>query len=434
MSLRACFLAVCLVAGSGWAAQAQGTAQPVTDAPVTTAPAPPTPAPQPAPPVPKPPAVAVSSLAAPDAFSTAGRDTGVPASLWQGTSLKTVRTVLPLLATKTLSPAGATLARRVLATGAAGPQGAGENPELLAARTQALLAQGDPRAAAVILSRAPGVDRSPDLAHAAAESALLAGDDARACAVAQSLGSGRDDIYWLRLRAYCQVLAGHADQAQLTFDLAQAQAKDPIFARLMGAKIAGAGDPGAASLRNGLDVALSRSLGLDLSAGKPSPAVAAALSKGDPSPPSFDVSTAPADIGALTDTLMRGEPMRDALLVALLEASTSPDSKARVRGQAAMLMALALSDLPLSPDARGQLAAVPTPEGKAPVGRDLALDMAVDQKLIGEAVLLSLWTCADAGPAGPVLGDRIRIVWALHAVGLEQEARTFALEGLLGLK
>lgn len=426
MSLRACFLALCLVAGSGMAARAQDAAQP-------TAP-PPSPPPTLPSPATRPSGVAVSTLAAPDAFSSAGRDTGLPGNLWQGASLKTVRTVLPLLATKTLSPAGAALARRVLATGAAGPQGAGEDPSLLAARAQALLAQGDPRAAAVILSRAPGVDRSPELAHAAAESALLAGDDGRACAVAQALGSGRDDIYWLRLRTYCQAIAGHPDQAQLTFDLAQAQAKDPVFARLMSAKIAGTGNPGAASLRNGLDVALSRSLGLDLAAAKPSPAVEAAMSTGDPSPPSFDVSTAPPDISILTDALMRGEPMRDPLLIALLEGTGSPDPKVRARAQAAMLMALALSGSPLTADARGQLAAVPTPEGRAPVGRDLVLDMAADQKLMGEAVLLALWTCADAGAAGPAIGDRIRIVRALHAVGLEQEARTFALEGLLGLR
>jgi hypothetical protein len=53
---------------------------------------------------------------------------------------------------------------------------------------------------------------------------------------------------------------------------------------------------------------------------------------------------------------------------------------------------------------------------------------------MGEAALLSLWICADAGPAGPALGDRVRIVRALHAVGLDADARAFALEGLLALK
>ncbi|MGZ3377675.1 MAG: hypothetical protein ACXU8S_13865, partial [Phenylobacterium sp.] len=68
------------------------------------------------------------------------------------------------------------------------------------------------------------------------------------------------------------------------------------------------------------------------------------------------------------------------------------------------------------------------------VGRDLALDAAADQKLAGEAALLALWTGAEAGPSGVVMGDRVRIVRALHAVGLEADARAFALEGLIGLK
>ena len=347
--------------------------------------------------------------------------------------MKTARTVLPLLATKTLSPAAAALARRVLATGAVGPQGAGDDPALVRARASALLAQGDPKAAGAILMRAPGVDRSPELAHAAAETALLAGDDARACGVAEGLTSGRDDVYWLRLRTYCQAIAGHADQAQLTFDLAQAQARDPVFGRLMTAKLAGAGNPGAASLRNGLDYALSHSLGLDLAAAKASPEVAAALSADGPQEPLFDAAAAPADVMLLVEPLMKGEPVRDVVVQALVEAAGGAEPKARARGQAAAALALALSG-PLNADGRAQFAALPLPEGKAPLGRDLALDAAADQQLMGEAALLALWTGAEAGPAGPAIGDRVRIVAALHAVGLEVDARAFALEGLIALK
>jgi hypothetical protein len=377
--------------------------------------------------------VEVSTLAAPDAFTTPGRNTGLPQTLWRGASVKTARTVLLLLESKTLSPAAAALARRVLATGAPGPQGAGTDPVLAGARASALLAQGDAKAAAAILSRAPGVDRNPELAHAAAESALLTGDDARACAVALGLTSGRDDVYWLRLRTYCQALAGHADQAQLTFDLAQAQVKDVVFGRLMAAKLAGAGNPGAASLRNGLDYALSHSLGLDLSTAKASPEVAAALSANGPEEPLFDASAAAADVALLVEPLMKGEAVRDAVAQALAEAAGSGDPKARARGQAAALLALALSG-PLTADTRGQIASLTAPEGKAPVGRDIALDAAADQKLMGEAALLALWTSAEAGPGGMAMGDRIRIVRALHAVGLEVDARAFALEGLLAPK
>ncbi len=53
---------------------------------------------------------------------------------------------------------------------------------------------------------------------------------------------------------------------------------------------------------------------------------------------------------------------------------------------------------------------------------------------MGEAALLALWTCADAGAAGPALADRVRIVRVLSRVGLADEARLFVLEGLAALK
>lgn len=375
--------------------------------------------------------VEVEALAAPDAFTTPGRDTGLPATLWRGASLKTLESVLPLLAARPLSPAGAALARRVLATGAQGPKGAND-PALTGARATALLGQGDPKAAGAILARAPGVDRTPELAHAAAESALLAGDDARACKVAEGLASGRDDVYWLRLRTYCQAIGGHADQAQLTFDLAQAQAKDPVFGRLMSAKLAGVGNPGAPSLRNGLDYALSRSLGLDLAAAKASPAVAAALSGVDPAASGIDIASVPPEFAAIAQLVASGQPApRGAFLDVMNTLASGPKSAGRV--QAAMMLLYAL-ETPTTVEERDQLTQFTLPEGKAPLGRDIALDIAGSQKFIGEAAMLALWTCADAGAGGPAIGDRVRIVRALHQVGLEADARAFALEGLLALK
>ena len=296
-----------------------------------------------------------------------------------------------------------------------------------------MLAQGDAKAAGAILGRAPSLDRSPDLARAAAESALLAGDDARACTVADSLGAGRDEVYWLRLRTYCQAIAGHPDQAQLTFDLAQAQTKDAVFGRLMAAKLAGVGNPGAPSLRNGLDYALSTSLGLDLAAAKASPAVAAALSGAGPAGPDVRSGRRAARCRPAGRALMKGQPVREAVVQAMIEAAGAPEPKARARGQAAAALALALSG-PLTSDTRAELAALTLPEGRAPVGRSLALEAAGEQKLMGEAALLALWTCAEAGASGPALGDRVRIVRALHLAGLETDARAIALEGLLALK
>lgn len=379
--------------------------------------------------------VQVTALAPPDAFSSPGRETGLPAELWRGTPIETARVVLPVLAGRPLSPAAAAVARRVLATGATGPEGAIGDEALVGARASALIALGDVGAAAKILERQPGLDRNPELARAAAEGALLAGDNARACALADGLGSGRDNVYWMRLRAFCQALAGKADAAQLTFDLAQSQARDAIYGRLMAAKLSGAaprGALGAASLRGGLDYALSKALNLDLAAAKPAPGVAGALSGAEPVAPTFDVSAIDGVIGGLATTLQSGPPPAGGVS-ALIAAAAEADPKTRAKLQGAALLAAALTP-DLSGADRTKLAGFAVPEGRGPVGRSLALDAAGESRRMGEAALLSLWIAADAGTAGPALGDRVRIVRALARSGLNAEARIFALEGLAGLK
>ena len=84
-----------------------------------------------------------------------------------------------------------------------------------------------------------------------------------ACGLADNLAAGKDGPYFRRLRAYCLFKAGDKAGAQLAYDLTAEQAKDDIYKRLMGAAVTG-GPPGEASLRNGIEYALSRRLGLDL--------------------------------------------------------------------------------------------------------------------------------------------------------------------------
>ncbi len=398
--------------------------------------------------------IEVATLSAPDYFSNGARDTGLGPDLWTGSSAQTASTVIPMLAVKPLSPAAQALARRVLATGASGPDGAGRDPELAGARINALIAQGGAKDAGVILSRTVNLERSPDLAQAGAEAALLAGQDERACAIAEGLTTGREEIYWLRLRAYCQLRSGQIGPARLTFDLAQGQARDAIYGRLMNAKLAGAGDPGAAATRNGLDYALSRSLGLDVSAA-PQPVEAGpatwTVEGSDPVRTAMaalavgDLAGAQTQRGALT---AEGIPANDlALLDALIAAASGGpdgptldrlierggvfDAKTRGKMQNAAILLSALGG-PMTPHARGEFAKFAAAEpGKATVAKGQALDLAGAAKLQGETALLALWISADAGAAGPPVGDRARIIRALKAAGLEDDARAFAVEGLL---
>jgi len=212
--------------------------------------------------------VQVQSLASLDLFST-GRETGMGIDLWNGASADIARTVIPSLAVHPLSPAFEDLALRILSTAATAPAGAGDDMDLAAARVKALLVLGDAGVVESILDRTSGVANSPALSQAGAEAALITGHEDKACAIGEALASDRDAPYWLRLRAYCQARGGKTDMAQLTLTLANQQSRDPTYARMMAVVLAGAGDPGAPSLRNGLEYALTRKLQLDPTAALP---------------------------------------------------------------------------------------------------------------------------------------------------------------------
>jgi hypothetical protein len=250
-------------------------ANPLDDA--TPPPAPPTPAPptgqapiattpptadQTPPPAAPPPSVQMQPLSPLDLFS-AGRDTGLGVDLWKGASAPLARVVIPSLADHPLSPAGAALGRRVLGAAAVAPDGAGSDTDLAAARARALLALGDAAEAGAILDHTAGVANSSALSQTAAEAALINDQTDKACAIGDALAADRDGAYWLRLRAFCQARAGKPS-AQLTANLADQQGQDPVFDRMIAVIIAGAGDPGPASLADGLDYAMSQQLKLDL--------------------------------------------------------------------------------------------------------------------------------------------------------------------------
>lgn len=367
--------------------------------------------------------VEVSTLAAPDYFSLGDRDSGLPADFWAGTSPALMRDVLPQIGRKPLSPAATTFAGWVLGAGVSGPEGAGRDPEVAAARVQALLALGQSRTAWAAVERATNVTTNAALAQAAAEAALVNAQDEAACRISDQLTVNRGELYWLRLRAFCQAVTGQADAAQLTFTLAGERAKDPVYARLMGALLAGAGDPGAASLRNGLDYALSRRLALDPQAAKAtaSPAVAALLWPAAPAPDSEAVTVARSLIASATTT--------PALFDSLLDEADAATPKARPGLIGRILLLEAMGGQP-GADARARLAKADAGRGAASPTLLLALDRAAGPGLKGETALVVMAIASDAGAAGPAAVDRARIIAALRRVGLASAAEAFAIEGL----
>lgn len=307
--------------------------------------------------------VQVQSLAAPDLFSPPAAQTGLSGDLWKDASPGVAKEALPKLATKPLSPAAAGLARRVLATGANTPAGIGDNPELGAARALALIALGEAKGADAVLDRVPGVAASAPLSMAAAEAALIIGADDKACKIGEALSVERSAPYWLRLRAFCQAIGDQHDAAQLTFTLAAQQTKDADYARLMNALLSGA-PAGAANLKNGINYALSRKLGLDVSS-------AAAVATASPA---LKAALRPADAAAPSDLTAAQASTLAALRAAKGLAAFTDAAKAALPA----IAALARADAPLEDPlllARAALAA-----------GDAATAKAVRGKLTGEAL------------------------------------------------
>ena len=213
-------------------------------------------------------------LASLDLFSAGARTTGLPASLWKGASADLAHRVLAGLGHQPMEPGLAQLARDLLETAAAAPDGAGADADLAGERVLSLIRLGDLDAARAILARSPGVAGRPRLSQAAADLALWTGDPDRACAVADTLSDGRDAPYWLQLRAFCQIRAGKPDQAQLALDFAaQSGARNAqlqhLVAAAQGVRSAG-GDPAQAS--TALGFAISRLEKADFSGATPSAA------------------------------------------------------------------------------------------------------------------------------------------------------------------
>lgn len=380
--------------------------------------------------------VTVTTLAAPDYFSGAAARTGLPADLWKNTSPDLMREVLPRLAgSKPLSPAFAGLARRMLSTGAHGPAGVGDAVEMGAARGLALIALGEARGASAILDRATGAPGSAALSMATAEAALITGDDDRACRTEEALTVDRGAAYWLRLRAFCQLRADQAAAAQLTFQLAQQQTKDADYARLMGAALSGAA-PGPANLKNGVNYALSRRLGLDVRS-------SAALASASP-------ALAPV-VQAETGDLSGAVPGADltaaeaSALAFLRQARTLAAFVEAARASAASIAALAAAGGPLQDPvllARAALAAGDVASAQAIRGRlvqdvipgatatDLAvLDALIAAALAGEKdgkvdnqVLDNLVARGASGGAKSPAQPAAALLWALGG-SLDGEAR-----------
>ena len=140
--------------------------------------------------------VQVQTLAPPDLFSIGTGGSDLPSDLWAGSSGALARAVLPVLGTRPMSFAATSLARRVLAAAANGPEGVGDDAGLAAARAGALLALGDVAGVQTITDSTPSLPQKTELSRVAAEADLILGQDDKACAIGDGdrRGGGRQTL------------------------------------------------------------------------------------------------------------------------------------------------------------------------------------------------------------------------------------------------
>jgi hypothetical protein len=288
------------------------------------------------------------------------------------------------------------------------------------------------------MDRTPGVADHADLSGLAAEAALVSEQDDKACRVAENLTDGRDGLYWLRLRTFCQARAGKTDEAQLTFNLTASPAKDPAVARLLGVFIAGAGDPGPASLHNGLEFALSNALKLDLSPvlGAAAPAISRRWLLKNPPPTAGPPDPAAEPSQALIQQAAQaagGDALDSSILERLVDqAGREPNPKTRARLEAATAILASLGGNMTGPS-RARFADFNLGRTETSAARLIALSLAAGSELKGETALLALQMAQAGGAAGPATADRCWIIRALARAGLKSDAKAFAVEGLLAL-
>ena len=157
----------------------------------------------------------------PDTVGTlTAQNGGFGYDMWRGTPRVIVDSLLPEMPARVVSPTLRDLARRLLMSAAAVPQGTGTEGSLVAKRISLLAAMGDLEAADALLRAAPGRAGRGRLARVEADLRLLTQDHERACALAAGAVDHREqDLFWQKALIFCQALAGQRAQAGLGLQL-----------------------------------------------------------------------------------------------------------------------------------------------------------------------------------------------------------------------
>ena len=199
-----------------------------------------------------------------DAFSTGTLDrfTGaLPPTLWHGSDGQTLEYLLTQMPTRPASPSLGETMKRVLLSPGPGPQGAAVS--LGGKKLLALARVGFADEARTVASLSIASRGDPWTGQAEAVADLLSGEVVAACRRNANLSSGRDELFWVRLRAFCYAQAGEMDAADLTLAILRDQgALDASDTAFLTAAVTGAAPKSPPAAKNALQYAIARQLNL----------------------------------------------------------------------------------------------------------------------------------------------------------------------------
>ena len=303
-----------------------------------------------------------------DAFSTGTLEPSngaLPSTLWANSDPQTLEFLLANAPTQLSAPSLGEAMRRALLSPGAAPIGA--QPSLGGKKLLALARAGffeEARNVASLSSAGRG-DPWAGQAHAVAD--LLTDDIGAACRRNANLNSGREEIFWVRLRVLCYAQAGERDAADLTLNLLREQGalseSDETF---LSAAAAGAPFKTPVAARSALHYAIARMMEMPIAPGLLEGAdggVLVALAKDEKADLASRIDAAaraiamgvlgadelaniflreqfsPEELAAATSAAQRNDQATDALLYQSIKSMTAPEF---IRDKAQRL-ALALS-------------------------------------------------------------------------------------------
>ena len=167
-----------------------------------------------------PPAAVETAPLSTDAFSTGTLDRtagAMPPTLWRTSDPQQVDFLLDTAPTRPASPSLGEVMKRTLLSPGAAPDGAA--PSLGGKKILALAKVGFLDEARTVASISSDGREGAWASQAAAVMDLLTDDAAAACRRGAGLSSGRDELFWVKLRVFCYARADERDAADLTLNI-----------------------------------------------------------------------------------------------------------------------------------------------------------------------------------------------------------------------